>query len=231
MSDVPPTLPAFDGIPDPLSDVAPPLPPLPPVRALRPSRTRAEVSRARALALLVSFGWLLGQLLVLGVRGDLAHVPVSYLVAFGPLPVVAGALCLLAASSAGRLGVGARTGMLAVLALLSPLAFVLGASLAPMPYPEAAVGSIKDGVVCFNIAVAWTLLPLLLAGFALRGMFVGRSAWRSAALGTGAGLFAAATCTVHCHLSGPFHVGFGHGGAIVASALVGAFVLSRVTRA
>lgn len=231
MSDVPPTLPALDGIPDPLAGRQAPLPPLPPVGARLPSRTRAEHQRARALALSVSVAWVIGQVLVLGVRGDLSRIPLGYLVALGGAPVVAGALCLVAAVSAGRLGVGARVGLLAALSLLSPAAFVLGALLGPMPYADAAVGDLRGGVVCFNIAVAWTIVPLLLAGLALRGTFVARSVWRSAALATAAGLAAAAAITLHCPTAGALHVGLGHGGAIVASALLGAFVLSRVTRA
>jgi hypothetical protein len=230
MPDGPPTLPALDGIPDPLGDAAPPLPALPPLHA-RPSRTRAELGRARAIALVVSAGWLFGQLLVLGARGDLARLPLGYLLAFGVAPVVAGVLSVLAAGSAGRLGVGARVGLLAGLSLLTPLSFVLGGMLGSPPYPEAAPGDFRDGVFCFHMAVAWTVLPLLLAGFALRGTFVGGSGWRSAALGTGAGLIAAAVITLHCPLSGSLHVGLGHGGVVVASALLGAFVLSRVTRA
>jgi hypothetical protein len=231
MSDVPPTLPALDGIPDPLAGEPAPLPPLPSVGALRPSRTRAQLRRAGTLTLVTSLAWLFGQLVVLGVRGDLSLVPAGYLVALAGLPVVAGAVCLLAAVSAGRLGVGARTGLLAALALLSPAAFVLGALLGPMPYEQAAVGDFRAGVVCFQITIAWTILPLLLAGFVLRGTFVGSSVWRSAALATGAGLVAAAVITLHCSTSGPLHVGLGHGGAVVASALLGAFVLSRITRA
>jgi hypothetical protein len=231
MSDVPPTLPALDGVPDPLSDAAPPLPALTPVGARRPSRTRAQLASARAVALVVSLGWLFGQLLVLGARGDLSRVPLVYVLAFGVAPIVVGALCVLAAGSAGRLGLGARTGLLAGLALFPPLAFVLAALFASPPYAAAASGDFRDGVFCFHMAVAWTVLPLLSAGVALRGTFVGRSGWRSAALGTAAGLIAAAVITLHCPLSGSFHVGLGHGGAVIASALLGAFALSRVTRA
>jgi hypothetical protein len=230
MSDVPPQLPALDGIPDPLAEAAPPLPPLPPVRALPRSRTRAELRRARLVALVVSAGWIGGQLAALGLRGDLARVPAGYLGALVVAPIVAGALCLLAGVSAGRLGVGQRAGLLAALALLTPLAFVLGALLGPTPYADAEVGSFGDGVACFHIALAWTVLPLVLAGFALRATFVGSSMWRSVAVGVAAGLVAAAALTLHCSVAGAFHVGLGHGGAILASALVGAFVLSRVTR-
>jgi hypothetical protein len=231
MSDVPPTLPGLEAIPDPLSDAAPPLPALSPAHARRPSRTRAELSRARAVALVVSVGWLFGQLLVLGARGDLGRVPAAYVLAFGVAPIVVGALCLVSASSAGRLGLGARTGLLAGLALLPPLAFVFGALVVPPPYAGAAGGDFRDGVFCFHMAVAWTVLPLLSAGVALRGTFVGRSAWRSAALGTATGLTAAAVITLHCPLSSSLHVALGHGGAVVASALLGAFALSRITRA
>jgi hypothetical protein len=231
MPDVPPTLPPIDEIPDPLADAAPELPALPPLRALRPSRTRAELRRAIAVALVLGAAWLVGQLALMGIRGDLAHVPRGYWLAFGVAPVVAGVLCLVAALSAGRWGVGARTALLAGLSLLVPLAFVLGAALGPPPYAGAPEGDFRDGVVCFHLAVAWTLVPLVLAGFALRATFVGRAGWRSAALGSGAGLLAAAVITWHCSVSGPFHVGLGHGGAILASVLLGALVLARITRA
>jgi hypothetical protein len=183
------------------------------------------------VALAVSLGWLFGQLVVLGVRGDFSHVPAGYVAALGVAPVVAGALCLAAAVSAGRLGVGQRAGLLAGLALVTPLAFILGALLGPAPYPGAPAGSFVDGVACFHIAVAWTVLPLVLAGFALRGTFVAQSVWRSATVATAAGLVAAAVITLHCPVAGAVHVGLGHGGAILASALLGALVLSRVTRA
>lgn len=231
MSDIPPTLPPFDGIPDPLPDALPRLPALPSATVRRPSRTRAELGRARTVALVVSGGWFTGQLLLLGVRGDFAELPLGYVVAFGVAPIVAGAACVLAAESAGRLGLGARVGLLAALSLLSPAAFVLGALLAPAPYAAAATGDFRDGAFCFHMALAWTVLPLLAAGLALRGTFVGRAGWRSAALGAGAGLLAAAAITLHCPLPGPVHVGLGHGGAALASALLGGFVLSRVTRA
>jgi hypothetical protein len=231
MSDSPPTLPPFERIPDPLEGAAPDLPPLPPLRAFPRSRTRDELRRAVATALVLGTAWLGGQLALMGIRGDLAQLPRGYLLAFGVLPVIAGVLCLLSAVSAGRLGLGARTALLAGLSLFTPLAFVFGAALGPLPYAGAAEGDFRDGVVCFHLVVAWTLVPLVLAGFALRATFVGRAGFRAAALGSGAGLLAAAAITWHCSIPGSLHVGFGHGGAILASVLLGALVLARVTRA
>src|SRR5215213_9389505 len=99
MSDVPPSLPPIDEIPDPLAEAGAELPALPPLHALRPSRTRAELRRAVAVALVLGAGWLVGQLLLMGLRGDLEHVPRGYLLAFGVAPVIAGLLCLLSALS------------------------------------------------------------------------------------------------------------------------------------
>jgi hypothetical protein len=137
---------------------------------------------------------------------------------------------LLAALSPGRLGLGARVTLLAALALALPVAFTASSYALSPPYPDAPLGSFKHGVFCFNIAIAWTLLPLIAAGLALRSTFVSRAVWRSALIGLGAGLIVATTSMLRCPLSGAWHMALSHGGAVMASAVLGAFVLSRVTR-
>jgi hypothetical protein len=220
--------PDLDRIPDPLS-AAPPMALAAPAPA-RSGPTRAELRRARKLAVLVGGGWLAGQLAITGIRPDMAKVPLGYTLACGVAPLVAGLICLLAALSPGRLGLGPRVGVLAALALVAPLTFALsGYTLSP-PYPEAPLGSFKHGVFCFNIAIAWTLLPLIAAGLSLRSSFVSRAAWRSSLIGAGAGLIVATTSMLRCPLSGAWHMALSHGGAVVASALLGAFVLARATR-
>jgi hypothetical protein len=225
-----PDFPDLSGIPDPLSDEQrsrPAVPSLP----LRPGPSRTELTRARRVAMLVAAGWIGTQLAIAGIRGDIARVPLGYTVAFGVAPVFAGVLCLFAAVSPGRLGLGARVTVLASLALAFPALFVVANYVFSPPYPDAPLGVFANGVFCFNIAMAWTLLPLVAAGFALRGTFVTRATWRSALVGAGAGLVVAATSMLRCPLSGAWHNGLGHGGAVIASALLGALVLSRVTRA
>jgi hypothetical protein len=128
------------------------------------------------------------------------------------------------------MGLGMRVGALAGLAVVLPLGFMLsGYALSP-PYAEAPGGGFKHGVFCFNIALAWTTVPLLAAGLALRGSFVTRAGWRSALVGAGAGLVVAATTFLRCPVSSAWHVALSHGGAVVVSALLGAFVLARITR-
>jgi hypothetical protein len=220
--------PHLDRIPDPLG-ADPPVALAPPASA-RSGPTREELRRGRWLAVLVGGGWLAGQLAVTGIRPDMAKVPLGYTLACGVAPFLAGLICLLAALSPGRLGLGARVGVLAALALIAPPIFTFsGYALSP-PYPEAPLGSFTNGVFCFNIAIAWTLLPLIAAGLSLRGSFVSRATWRSALIGAGAGLIVAMTSMLRCPLSGAWHMALSHGGAVIASALLGALVLARVTR-
>jgi hypothetical protein len=196
----------------------------------RPGRTRGDIRRARTLALLVGGGWLAGQLAITGIRPDMADVPLGYTLACGVVPFLAGVICLVAALSPGRLGLGARVAALAGLAVIAPLGFTLSGYVLSPPYPAAPLGSFKHGVFCFSIAIAWTLLPLIAAGVALRGSFVSKALWRSALVGAGAGLIVATTSMLRCPLSGAWHMALSHGGAVIASALLGAFVLARVTR-
>jgi hypothetical protein len=221
--------PDFDRIPDPLGSSAPAAAQT--VSApVRPGRSRAELQKSRQLALLIGAGWLAAQLAITGLRPDMARVPLVYTLACGVAPFVAGVVCLFAGTSSGRLGLGARVTVLASLAVLLPVVFALSNYALAPPYPEAPLGLFKHGVFCFNIAIAWTLLPLIAAGIALRGTFVSRAVWRSALVGAGAGLIVATTSMLRCPLSGEWHMALSHGGAVIASALLGAFVLARVTR-
>jgi len=230
VTDRDPELPDFSRIPDPLAG-RPPLPLVKPSRPARSGPARGELARGRRVALLLATGWIAAQLAITGIRGDIARVPLGYALAFGVAPIVAGLLCLVAAVTPGRLGVGARVALLAALAVAFPAIFGVASYVFSPPYSEAPLGVFANGVFCFNIAIAWTLLPLIAAGFALRQTFVSRAVWRSALVGAGAGLIVAATSMWRCPLSGAFHNAFSHGGAVVASALLGALVLSRVTRA
>jgi hypothetical protein len=178
----------------------------------------------------VATGWLVAELGVAGIREDLRHVQPSYVLALGVAPAVAGLVCVVAAASPGRMGLGMRVGALAGLAVALPLGFMLsGYALAP-PNAPAPEGALEHGVFCFNMALALATVPLVAAGLALRGAFVAGARWRSALVGAGAGLVVAATSFLRCALSSASHVALGHGGAVVACALLGALVLAPVTR-
>lgn len=230
MNDPDPELPDFESIPDPYADSAP-VPPLPTPALSSRGPTRRDLKRGRRIALLVGAGWISAQLAVAGLRGDMARVPLGYTIGFAVVPVVAGLVCLAAATTPGRLGLGARVSLLATLALALPVTFAVVSYFFSPPYPGAPKGEFKYGVLCFNVAIAWTLLPLVAAGFALRGTFVTRATVRSALVGAGAGLVVSATSMLRCPLSDSWHMALSHGGAVIAAALFGASVLARVTRA
>ncbi|HSU39391.1 MAG TPA: NrsF family protein [Polyangiaceae bacterium] len=229
MTEHEPELPDFESIPDPGAKSAP-LPPRPrPVLSSR-GPTRRDLTHGRRIALLVSAGWIGAQLAASGLRGDLARVPLGYTFGFAVVPVVAGLVCLIAATTPGRLGLGARVTVLATLALALPATFAVVSYVFSPPYAGAPAGEFKYGVLCFNVALAWTLLPLIAAGIALRGTFVTRATLRSALVGAAAGLVVSATSMLRCPLSDSWHMALSHGGAVIAAALFGATVLARVTR-
>jgi hypothetical protein len=229
MTDHEPELPDFTRIPEPWPH-APLATALQAPRPSPPSRTRSESVRGRRTGLWVAAGWLVAQLGVSGIRGDMQQVSLSYALVLGAAPAAAGLLCVVAAASPGRMGLGMRVGALAGLAVVLPLGFMLsGYALSP-PHPDPGEKAFKYGVFCFNVALAWTTVPLVAAGLALRGAFVTRATWRSALVGAGAGLVVAATSFLRCPLSSTGHVTLSHGGAVVASALIGAFLLARATR-
>lgn len=229
----PPSVPDFDptafaAVPDPLAGKRA-LPPSGFVPSNRP--TRKELARRRGLALLLGVGWLLGQLAVFGVRGDVSALPVHHLVALVVGPLAGTALCLFAALSSGRAGVGARVAVLAGLALLCPLALFAASLVLSPAVSDGKVGSLADAAYCVNVMLAWAALPLLAAVFALRRSFVARSGSRSALVGLAAGLAAASIANLHCSVSDVLHVTLGHGLAVVLTAVVGAFGLERALRA
>jgi hypothetical protein len=230
VTDPEPKLPDFESIPDPYAPSTA-LPPRPKPELSSRGPTRRDRTRGRRIAFLVSAGWIGAQLAVTGVRGDFSRVPLGYTLGFAVVPVVAGLVCLAAAMTPGRLGLGARVTLLATLALALPAAFAGVSYVFSPPYAGAPAGDFKHDVLCFNVAVAWTLLPLAAAGLALRGTFVARAGVRSALVGAGAGLVVSATSMLRCPLSDSWHMALSHGGAVIAAALLGATVLARFTRA
>jgi hypothetical protein len=217
----------LESIPDPLAGATPNPSPQ---RATSPGPARGALQRRRWLALLFCVGWFAAELSLSGVRGDMARLPGGYVVALIALPFAAGALCLALALASGRTGLGLRALWLTSVALGAPFAYVVAGGLWPMPYPEAPRGNLAFGVLCFHLAIAWTVPPFIAAGIALSRAFVTRAGARGALLGAAAGLCVAALSGLRCPLSDPAHIVLSHGGAVVVSAALGAWLLARVTR-
>jgi hypothetical protein len=193
---------------------------------------RAVIRRRRLAALAASAAWFASHLLVYGVRGDLAELPAPYIAAQVLLPFLVAAASLAVALSSGRLGLGAKVGLVSGLAILGPTAFALIALGAPPPRivtDEAA--SLLGMLVCFDITVAWAAVPLLALALALRGAFPAAARCRSALVGASAGLFSGAIMNLHCANVAPVHVLLGHGLPVVIAAVAGALLLVAIARA
>jgi len=186
----------------------------------------------RLAALTASSVWLLIHLAIYGVRIDIHELPELYVVVQVALPFMLAAASLSVAMSSGKLGLGSRIGLVTRLSILGPLAFCLIAIGAPSPYvPAPGAASLLGSLVCFDITVAWTAVPLACAALALSGAFASGARWRSALLGAAVGLFAAATMNLHCSNVAPLHVVLGHGLPVIVATVLGAIALGHRTRA
>jgi hypothetical protein len=221
----------FSEIPDPspLQEAAPPLLRLP---ELLPSPERSRVRKHRLAALTCSVAWLFTHLVFYGIRTDFHGLPVLYVAAQILLPFGVAVASLFVALSYGKLGLGARIGLVSGLAVLGPLAFCLVAFGAPVPYvADSDASSLRGNLVCFDITVAWAAVPLLCAGLTLPGAFASGVRWRSALVGAAIGLFAGATMNLHCPNVAPLHVLMGHGLPVIVATILGAVVLGYRSRA
>lgn len=221
----------FGEIPDPNAALRPVRTPLRvPERDVSPARDSVQKRRRAAFA--GSAAWLLTHLIVYGVRSDFRGLPWLYVAAQVLLPFLVASASLFAALAYGKLGLGAKIGLVSGLVLLGPAAFCLVALGAPLPHvAESDESSLLGILVCFDITVAWTAVPLLCAALALPGAFATGVRWRSALVGAAIGLFAGATMNLHCPNAAPLHVLTGHGLPVIVATILGAVVLGYRTRA
>ncbi|MEI9939211.1 MAG: NrsF family protein [Pseudomonadota bacterium] len=202
------------------------------VRQFGASPARDLVRKRRLAALTGSAAWLLTHLAVYGIRTDFHGLPGLYVAAQILLPFLVAVASLFTALSNGKVGLGLKIGLVSGLAVVGPLAFCLIAFGAPLPYVAGLDAASSLGIlVCFDITVAWTAVPLLCAALVLPGAFATGVRWRSALVGAAIGLFAGATMNLHCPNVAPLHVLMGHGLPAVVATLLGALVLGSRTRA
>lgn len=192
--------------------------------------TRSVVRVRRAAALLGGLSWLGAHLAVYGIRTDLAALPFTYVAAQIVLPVLLATGSLVVALGSGRLGLGAKIGLISTLAILGPVSFCVIAIGAPVPR-VADPGTWVDAVLCFEITAACVAVPLLCAAITLRGAFAAGARWRSALVGAGIGLFAGATMNLHCPNVASAHMLMGHALPVAVAAALGALALVLRARA
>jgi hypothetical protein len=216
-------------IPDPLEGAGAQAPIALP-EALGASPTRADARRRRLVAVTAAAAWVVGVVVILGLRGDLGHGATRTVVQI-VLPAVFGAAVIVTALSAGPAGLGSRTtrlvGSLAVAATLFPLAALLGSGVLLDDHP----GMLGAIATCFALVVLLGGVPLLALSYGLRRSFAANAQWRSVLVAAGAGLFGAAALGTHCSTHCGLHMAAGHALPAILLAFVGGALLGRVTRA
>ena len=199
--------------------------------ALPRAAAREETLKRRRLALGASVIWLGSNLALFGLRRDLGALPAPYLEAEVVFPCLLAAGCLALALARGRLGLGMKRALVAVVALLAPLAFCVLAAATPIPDAHApGSASLLAIFVCSNLTLAWAAPPLALAAATLRGAFPVASRWRSGLVGAAVGLFSGASINLHCPNVAHVHLLLGHGIPVAVATLLGALVVSHWAR-
>lgn len=221
----------FGDIPDPLDTTETDI-----VRRREPSLSiapgRGAVRLQRWTGLALSLAWLGTHLAVYGVRPDLAQLSTLYVAAQVAVPFGFAVGALFVALNPGRNGLGVRIAVVFLLAILGPASFVLIGLGAPAPRVLPSDPNFwLNAVLCLDVTLAWTSVPLLCAAAVLRHSFASAAQWKSALVGGGCGLFAGATMNLHCANADGVHMALGHGIPVVIAAAVGAFVMSRWARA
>ena len=217
-------------VPDPLTASSANAP-LREVRVASDAVDRGGTRRRRWVAFAISCAWLLAHLVVFGVRRDLNQLPGSYALEQIALPFLLAMASLALALQRGKLGLGARVGLLASLAIIGPAAFCAIAAAVPAPRPELpAEGSGVGILLCLDLTLLWTAIPLACAAICLRHAFPVASSWRSALVGAAAGLLASGVMNLHCPNVSRLHMVLGHGFPIVVAVVVSAVLMPRATR-
>jgi hypothetical protein len=225
---------------DVLDELAAAPPPSPPplsklledeLGGMRPVTPRRPM-RQLALLLAVSLAYGAGVLAVVATRLDMGELSTAWIGGAALawlLGFVVPVYLALVPRPGSMLG---RWQLAAAAAVITSIAFVmLGLTLHPSGPSSLHYGSAQfvRGHPCFEIGLATALVPVVVGALCLRGALPVGSRWIAAALGAGAGSLGGLVLHLHCRVTDPLHQGLIHGGVVVASALLAAALVPRVT--
>ena len=196
-----------------------------------PAPVRRQVRARRIAALVLSLGWVLGHLAVVGLRPDAAELTSGFLLIEVALPLALAAAAMFVALRPGSLGLGGGLRSISTTMVLVPVAFASLALLGPVLLVEPLQdSSLLGSIPCHRTVLLWSTLPLLLAAVTLRRTFPVGALWRAALVGTSTGLLGGAAINLHCPNADPTHVLLGHAAPALITTLVGALVVARWAR-
>jgi hypothetical protein len=199
-------------------------------RAMAPSPTRGHVRTVRTIAFASAFLYDAAWVLIKEARPDLVTLPWTAIALGLAIPLAGAVLALTAATRPGARGLGLPAARIAGLATVAPTIFVVTALLAaPPPVEDALFWHHVLG--CMAVTALLAVGPLGLGLWAFRRAFVTAAAWRTAAVGVACGSLAAATMSLACPHSAPWHLILGHGTVMLIAGLAGALLARSFGRA
>jgi hypothetical protein len=202
---------------------------------MKPARPRAP---ARQLGGIVALSLLYagGLVAAIGVRRDLAQLPIGWVIGFAALWLVSFASITWLVVVPPRGHVMPRWRSAATLAATAAVLLIAGGLLVPREVPgvstmyEPSMWSVLEHAgACVAFGMTGVIVPVALAAIAVRGSVPVGSRWAAAAIGAAGGALGGLVLHMHCPIAERFHVGLVHGGVVVLAALVAALMagLSR----
>jgi len=191
--------------------------------------------RELAIALGLFAIWAALLCAALGLRADLPALPlVRYLVGgLAWCAVVGLGVRIALAPAPGQVLPSLSIARLA--AAFLPLGAAIAAVLLLVEAPSHAVqlegpAALAKIVHCLSLGLGTAIVPLGWTVLRSRSRLLVGTAWTGAVLGVGAGALGALVLHVVCPVGGALHLVVGHVGSLVAGALLGAVVASRISR-
>lgn len=202
---------------------------LAPVPTRRPWRDAGIVAGVAALAVAAMVG-------ALRVRRDLDAHTTTWLVAYGAAWVAAFAVGTWLALVPRRGAVVPRWRAAGVLGAVVAIGFVVAGlvfartTARSVVYEPTAAHHLRYAAGCVALGVATAILPFVAGALLLRGAVPVGSRAAGAGLGAACGAAGGFMLHLHCPITHAYHLGFGHGGAVVVGALLGALLVPSLAK-
>jgi hypothetical protein len=198
-----------------------------------PRRPRRQL----AVAAVVSGAWVVGLLVVLGLRRDLEPLPRLWLSIYLAAWAAGFALLLAGATVPPHAQVMPRSPLFGRLGIAIGIAFVVAGLALARQVPglstsyDPSLGNVLSyGYYCVAIGLLVAGVPILLLGFLGRGVAPTGAAWLGFAVGAAGGSLGGLTLHLHCPITEPTHLGLVHGGVILIAGALGAAAFPRLAR-
>ncbi len=205
------------------------------LRDLRPVATRQPWRDAGLVlaAATIVVATLVG---VLSLRRDLDALPVVWLVLYGTAWLGTLGLGAYLALVPRRGAVVPRWRLAGVVAAVAAVGFVVAGLVFARTTPQSLVyaptlaNHLGYGASCVALGTFTAIGPFVLGALLLRGSLPVGARAAGAGLGAACGAAGGFMLHLHCPITHAYHLGFGHGGAVVLCALVGALILPLLAK-